>query len=156
MSGHSPVNSPLLRPPVSVYNGFSAGAASMANMSSEPGGGYGSAKYILSGALTANVYKEVLAVAGAGVAQVITAMSLDATLRNIGLKVVIDGVTVFDAVTDNLTTAQKGLLAVGNKVATANIVNHGSVPFNSSLSVQVKSTLTESNLVAAVVAYLLT
>jgi len=119
-------------PPTSIVNLQSGGGdyLSVAN--------YG-AKTTLSGALTANTYKEILSVTGRGVFYSLYAISMDTTSRKIGLKIVIDEVTVFDAVSGTLTSANQGIAAGGY----SNIV----IPiyFNKSLVASVKSSLSETD-----------
>lgn len=136
----------LNAPPTSIVNYYSAGGtqsavlfASAATMGT---------KETLSGALTAATYKEILAVTDSGVLFAAYALAIDTTSRTIGLKIVIDGVTVFDAVTDACTATRAGIVGVGNAVydagARLNVVI-APVAFYSSLSVSVKSSLSETD-----------
>lgn len=120
-------------PPTSIVNRQSGGGDSL-NVQN-----YG-AKITLSGALTANTYKEILSVTGRGVFYSLYAISMDTTSRTIGLKIVIDEVTVFDAVSGTLTSASNGIAAGGYS---NNIV----IPiyFNKSLVASVKSSLSETD-----------
>ena len=56
---------------------------------------------VLTGALTAGTYKEILSVTGAGVISLCAGFTADKTTRTVGLKLVVDGITVFDAVSGN-------------------------------------------------------
>ena len=107
---------------------------------------------ILSGALTAATYKELVAVTGAGSVKWAAVRCVDATARTLGLKVVIDGVTVFDAVSNSISATNSGMIAVGSKNGSYDVTD-GHAPFNSSLSIQVKSSLTETDKVALDVSY---
>jgi len=76
---------------------------------------------------------------------------MDTTSRTIGLKVVIDGVTVFDATTNSLTLTAMGIVAVGGMDLT--IVNPEEVPFNVSLAVWIKSSLSETDKIGTYITY---
>jgi len=136
------------KPPKSIINGFSAGGTLCTNNIS---GWY--LKTILSGALTAATYKEVLAIVGSGVIDLAAVYAVDATSRTLGLKVEIDGVTIFDAVSSACTATGGNIQAIG--VMTEVAVNVALQPktFNSSLSISVKSSLTETDKVGLKVLY---
>jgi len=145
----------LNAPPKSIVNQFSSGGVIGAGIADANG-----AKQVLSGALTAATYKELLAISGSGVLEMAYAKAMDATSRTVGLKIIIDGTTVFDAVSGTTTTADTCVLAVGNRGYFAAGINsyltRGAVPFNSSLSIQAKSSLSETDKVAVGYAYRLT
>src|SRR3990167_9251445 len=141
----------LLAPPKTLVNAHSSGGSAGTALTNIANQG----KDILSGALTADTYKEVLAITGAGAASFIGAKVADTTSRTIGLKVVVDGVTVFDATTAALTAASAGGIAVG--VPSVN-TGYPTMPtdridWKTSLSVSIKSSVTETDKVSAVVAY---
>ena len=109
---------------------------------------------LLSGALTATVYKELVSLSTPGILRLCGIVSEYATSRTLGLKVIIDGVVVFDEVSSAITTAREGFFAVGNTyfrnqtstpAATAEFESFG---FNSSLSILVKSSITETDKVS--------
>ena len=104
-------------------------------------------KGILSGALTADTYKEILAISGSGVIDICFAISKDATSRVISLKVVIDGITAFDAASASFAQTNCGIIAIGVTGDGALIVPEPMV-FNESLSISVKSSLSETDKVA--------
>lgn len=131
------------RPATSVVNYFSGGGV----LSS----GVVAGKAYLSGALTANTYKEVVSVTGAGEIAFAAAGANDATPRQVGLKLVIDGVTVFDAVSSVVSGANQGMFLGMKEGAYA----MPTVLFNESFSVEVKSTLTETDKVSAHLSYTL-
>lgn len=143
------------RPPTSIVNGYSSGGVQSGNSIRSDIAGNSTAKRILSGALTATVYKEILAITGAGDLKLLTAMTVNATARTIGLKVVIDGATVFDAVSSSISASDIGLVAIGHKTNIASDFSLDSIPFNVSLSVQVKSSLSETDFVAIETSYIL-
>ena len=130
-----------VRPPTSIINRNSGGGTSDAFVQ-------GSNIRILSGALTAATYKQVLTVTGVGIIATLAAVTIDGTSRSIGLKVVIDGVTVFDATTNALVAGNIGLAAVGGMN-----LSPEAVPFNVSLAVWVKSSLSETDKVGMYIAY---
>jgi len=133
-----------VRPPTSIINRHSGGGASN-------GVTQGNSLQILSGALTAATYKQVLTVTGGGIISILSAATMDTTSRTIGLKVVIDGVTVFDATTNSLTLTAMGIVAVGGMDLT--IVNPEEVPFNVSLAVWIKSSLSETDKIGTYITY---
>jgi hypothetical protein len=139
------------RSPTSIVNAFSSGGVSaviayLANF----------AKGILSGAMTANTYKELLSVTGAGVITSLTGIVLDATSRTLGLKLVVDGITVFDAVTDTVTTINKGITIAGfvqGATISATFAMTPFIPFHSSFAVSLKSSLTETDKMKLLINY---
>jgi hypothetical protein len=138
-------------PPTSIVTGFSDGgtalAAALGEFASDS-----QAKIVLSGALTAATYKEMLAVSGSGVLVCALVQVLDVTERTVGLKCVIDGTTVFDAVSAACTTDNSFMMLMGNAVYQGYI----SLPFNSSLSLSIKSSLSETDKIQIGYAYYLT
>ncbi len=144
-------------PPTSIINKHSAGGASVGDASNYISN-LGLSKQFLSGALTATVYKEVLAVSDSGVISWCSAYTINATARTIGLKIVIDGVTVFDAVTNSVSTTSHGIVAIGETHSMGGSTTNtlGRIFFNTSLSVQVKSSLSETNFVAMDISYITT
>jgi len=72
----------------------------------------------LSGALTANTYKDLLTVTGQGVIDICAAHVVPAAARTVGLKLAIDGASVFDAVSASTSTSG-GIAAIGTNVYTA-------------------------------------
>ena len=99
-------------------------------------------------ALDAGVLTEILAVSGAGVVDLALVYKTDVTERAITLKVVIDGVTAFNATSAADTTANNALIAVGIYSRTDGTLNGGGINpqpmvFNSSLSISIKSSIGE-------------
>lgn len=133
-------NSPLLLPPTMIVNRYSAGGATsqIALFNDE-------ILFVASGALSAGVYKEILLVSGRGVIQICAAVRADATSRQVGLKVVIDGVTVFDAYDADTAATSKGLVAIGIPTGASGAILPSPKPFTSSLSISVKSSLDETD-----------
>jgi len=137
------------RTPVALINGHSSGGTHSINPINS---WMNIHKPILSGALVAGVYKELLAISGAGAVKFLVALTKDVTERTVGLKVVLDGVTVFDAVSSSITAGSCGLIAVGAATYDGQ-QNLDSVPFNSSLSVSVKSSISETDKLAIKTSY---
>lgn len=133
--------------PSSIVNAYSDGGGQALLMTAR------NAKGILSGALTANVYKSLLSVTGRGRLRFIGARQEDTTSRQVGLKLTIDGTIVFQALGAVSTQNGGGVVAVG----TMNAVDYGQesdgVYFNHSFSVEVSSTITETDKVSARVNY---
>ena len=105
------------------------------------------ADHTLSGALTAATYKEMLAVSGAGVLRYCAVRAVDTTSRTLGIKIVIDGTTVYDAVCTACTAENDGLRAFSPETLPMQL------PFASSLSIQIKSSLSETDKVGLLVDY---
>jgi hypothetical protein len=131
------------RSPISIVNGFEAGGKSIVcNYLSS------ATKEILSGVLTAGTYKELLSVSGAGVISLLCGVTLDTTSRTLGLKLVVDGITAFDAVSETITTTLKGIPIVGffpGATISATYKQISFIPFHSSFAVSLKSSLTETD-----------
>ena len=135
------------RPPKTLVNGFHAGTA-YAILSSNPG------EKIASGALSAGVLKTVLSVAGAGAVQLLYARVVDTTSRTLRLRVTIDGTYVFDATTATLTSNNAGMTAIGYLPASGSeIVTFDSVTFNTSIVVEVASSLSETDKIVTHIIY---
>lgn len=102
------------------------------------------AKEILSGALTAGVYKTVLSVTGAGFVDVLAAVSNNGTARNIGLRLTLDGVVVHQKVVDG--SGYGGQMAVGlYSNSTYSSAAPQRIEFSSSMMVEVSSSLNETD-----------
>ena len=137
----------LNAPPKTIVNKFSVGGVT--------GIALGSAnnynKVTLSGALTANTYLEMLNVAGSGVLNVAYVYTVDTTSRTVGIKVVIDGVTIFDAISAALTTTTDGIMAVG--VSIGGHIIFEPICYNSSLIIYIKSSISETNKIGVCYGY---
>jgi len=108
-------------------------------------------KVFLSGVLTADTYKSILSIpSGRGVIFRAGVKTNDSTSRTVGLKIVLDGTTVFDAISSVTAQISSGLVGIGD------VVNAGPqppVPFNTSLDIQIKSSLTETDKISLVIMY---
>ena len=151
MSGvSSTLKTGIDRVPASLVNAASSGSILSGNgalLSYSTTG----ANNVLSGAVTANTYKEILAITGAGLLELCAAATQDTTSRTVGLKIVVDGVTIFDAVSSTTTASTTGLVAIGN--GGGGTSGGFPVPFNVSLSVQIKSSISETDKIAALYTY---
>lgn len=106
-------------------------------------------KKILSGALTANTYKTLLSVTGAGVLNFMAMNAVDATSRTMTLRLTLDGGEV---ITRSVTTAvqYEGAIIAGSSPfsTTASGMGFDAIPFSTSMLVEVKSSVTETDKVA--------
>ena len=108
----------------------------------------------LSGALPAATLKGVLNVSGSGVVNYVAAFVADTTPRTLRVKVVVDGITVADITSGAITIANYGLIAVGAGVAaggSGTTIDH--LTFNTSLVVQIASSLTETDKITTNIMY---
>lgn len=106
------------------------------------------AKEVLSGALTANTLATVLSVSGSGDVPFLSVHTQDATARTVRLKVTVDGTSVFDATSSSVSAAGLGIHAAGSTVS-AGVSNQGyPIRFNTSLLVEIASSVTETDKIA--------
>jgi len=110
-------------------------------------------KRIISGAVTANVFKNVLTISGAGMLKYAATVSLDSTSRQLGLKITLDDIVVFNAVCYASTSATDGIVGVGAMVTDLEYGGLESVYFNRSCIIAVSSTMSETDKIAATVNY---
>jgi hypothetical protein len=143
--------SPILKTPSAIVNFYSDGGKK-----SSSGIAPLDIKQVLSGALDTATYKELVGITGSGVLNFVSVTAQNATSRTIGCKIVMDGVTVFDAVSSAITGADIGILPVGAILGAYVTPLFDSLPFYSSLSIQVKSSLAETDLVKLYYHYHLT
>lgn len=97
----------------------------------------------LSGALSANTLKSIYAVTGSGVLAFAAARALDATSRNIRVYIVVDGTVVYDSTVSSIAAANNGVVAVG--LVDANGYTPIPFPFNTSLDIQISSSIAETD-----------
>ena len=112
------------------------------------GGGIIYGKATNTGALTAGVLSSALInISGtAGELSSLYMTTNDATARTMRLEVVADGVTVFDSTTASVAASGSGFWAVANGQVTSSIdVTTNPIVFNSTLTVKVASSLTETD-----------
>ena len=107
----------------------------------------------LSGALTAATLKEVLNVSGSGVVNYVAAFVADATSRTLSVKVIVDGITVADIRSGAITTSLYGLAAVGGGITSTGGTTIDHLTFNTSLVVQIASSLSETDKITTNIMY---
>ena len=130
----------------SIVNFHSSGGTSAANVQVTANSG---AREVLSGALTANTLGTLLSVTGPGRCPQLSAYAKNTTARTIRLVVDVDGVTVFDATSASISTANTGLFAAGSATSGSAPLNPGEpIVFTSSFVVRVASSLSETDAVA--------
>lgn len=102
----------------------------------------------LSGAMTADTYKDIISVTGSGVLNIAAVRPADNTARTVTLSVMVDGVEIWNqaqATSSSSTT----LLGVGEYAGldggSIPFVTGEMIPFNESMKIRVKSTITESD-----------
>lgn len=135
-------------PIATIVNYYSAG--SVVSTNSLAANDTNNLKETLSGALTATVLSAALiSITGRGRLNSLVAYTKDVTSRTVRLQVVVDGVTVFDATSSATTTSGAGLVAVGTmEGSTPSAQVFQPIDFNTSLSIKVASSITETNKVA--------
>lgn len=138
-----PPQSVLLRPTKSIINSQSTGPVNAIGVA-----GTTSSKEVLSGALVAGTLKALLSIAGAGQVPQLIAYSKNATNRTIRLKVTVDSIVVFDSTTNAFAVSGNGLLAVGQASGGTDYARSVPLNFNSSLLIEVASSLSETDFVA--------
>lgn len=133
----------------SVVNAYSAGGVATGATSLAAGIG-NNALEVLSGAVTAATLKTVLSLTGPGQIPLLTAYTKDATSRTVRCRVTVDGVVVFDATSSAITTSGAGMVVVGSTGGGTAAATYSPVPlrWNSSCTIQVASSLTETDKVA--------
>ena len=129
------------KPPKALVNYATSGVAGYTST-------YGQST--LSGALTAATLKEVLNVSGSGVVNYVAAFVADATSRTLSVKVIVDGITVADIRSGAITTSLYGLIAVGAG-GSSTTIDH--LTFNTSLVVQIASSLSETDKITTNIMY---
>ena len=150
---------------MSTLSQFSGGERTPANLVGAngtvgTGGGFstaalelGNVRRTLSGALTANTYKDLVSVSGAGVLKFLVSETQDATARTMHIKVTLDGVQVVER---SLAAAVSGTgtLAVGSFASNTPVGPiFDALPFKTSMVIAMKSTLGETDKVAAIYNY---
>lgn len=105
-------------PTKQVINAFSGGGVSVATIAASSTTNM--AKEYLSGFLSTGVKSAaIISLTGPGQASYCAAYSRDATSRSIQLEITIDGVVVFNPVSDFITATSRGVVAAGHGAATA-------------------------------------
>lgn len=136
-------------PIASIVNYFSAGGTSAANLTASA---LSNTKETTSGALTANTLFARHSLTGRGRLNLLTVYAKDSTSRTIRAVVIVDGVTVFDATTNAITVSGTGTCPVGTVTADGSLVFQP-IDFQSSLVIQIASSLTETDKIATGINY---
>jgi len=98
------------------------------------------------GAVTANILKSALSVSGSGQIDLLFTINGDATSRTHRIKVTIDGLVVFDSTSAAINAAPSGTSIIGTIPSATGIpVVFQPTYFNTSLLVEVASSLTETS-----------
>jgi hypothetical protein len=131
----------------SIVNFYSSGGVqSSAVINAAAAGG---AREVLSGALTAATLATALTVTGGGEIPALSVYTKDTTSRTVQIRVTVDGVVVFDATSSAVTVVNNGLIVVGFQNGSAGLTPSAApIRFNTSLTVQIASSLTETDKVA--------
>lgn len=106
----------------------------------------------LSGALTAATLKQMLSVTGRGQVNWVGVWRLDTTVRTISLKVTVDGNVVYNVTSGSASTSDRGLIGVGAAGSAASLgvgAVYQPLRYNQSLKVEIASSLTETDKLAA-------
>jgi len=117
------------------------------------------AQQILSGALTANTLKTVLSITGSGTLDFLAAIVMDSTSRSLRARATIDGIVVFDSTSAaGVSSVGAGCVIAGGRVLSDVTTNSMAIPsgnviFNSSLLIEVASSLTETDKLAIYTSY---
>ena len=130
------------KPPKVIVNGQSSGGSAQSALYYLPD--QINAKSVLSGTLIANTLASICSVSGSGVVEFVCASTVDTTSRTIRLKVTIDGVVVFDATSMAITSEYNGIIAIGGGNSTVG-VTYSPTTFNTSLLIEVASSLSETD-----------
>ena len=107
---------------------------------------------VFSGALTANTYKNVASVAAPGRLLFAAAYRNNTTSRSVGLRITLNGVVFYDVFDSAHTSIGRG--PVGAGFISASGISMSNYHFNT-LSVDIKSSLTETDSIRYAVVYTL-
>lgn len=135
-----PATSAITTPPRLIVNKY-AMAGWLAN--AKPNG---LGQQILSGSVTANTLSTVLNLTGPGTLEHLHVFTNDATSRTIRMKLVLDGVAVFDFTSAAIASSNSGGCVVGvYENVGSYLVALQKVPFKNSCVFSIASSLTETN-----------
>lgn len=129
-----------------VINGYSTGGVAPYSAASSHFG-----REILSGPLTANTFATVLSASGKGEVPLLVCYSKDGTSRTQRMRITVDGVAVFSpTATVASTTFGAGIIAAGSPLTGGSgpVALGLPIRYNSSLLVEVASSLTETDKLA--------
>lgn len=159
MGGFSttPSDTGLNKPPTSIVNSCSAGNTHVGPFELTQT----SCKAITSGTgFGAGINKNMLSLSGSGVIDICAVYSGDVSARTVGMQIVIDGVTVFNATSDSVSATGNGLLGIGTISGVTGtpsyLLSAIPTPFSSSLDVYVSASTAAAASAALLVQYRLT
>lgn len=138
------INAASLPSTTEIINFHSAGSTSTTNLNASASN---NAREVLSGTLTANTPATLIDLTGRGEVSWLSAYALNSTARTIRMIVTVDGIEVFDATSASVSGTNSGIAAVGAGSST-NVNQANVLRYNSSLRVEVASSLSETDLVA--------
>lgn len=122
-----------------IVNAYSAGG-----YSTTLGTLNGIGRNILTGSLVAGVLSNILTIIGRAEVPLLTLVTMDATARTLRLQVVVDGVIVFDPTSNSIVTSGNGLGAASPLQSSSGVFMGNPIRSNSSIVVNVASSLTET------------
>lgn len=116
---------------------------------------------ILAGTTVADTYKTLLNVTGAGFVNFLAGRTLNATSRNMAIRLTLDGIVVGERNIVGATAIGRTLVCVGSvqgsfASTTVAPLTFSKTRFNKSLLVEMQSSLAETNFIAALINYELT
>jgi hypothetical protein len=129
-----------------VINFYSTGGTA-----AYPGASNHFGRELLSGPLTANTFATVLSATGKGEVPLLSCYTKDGTSRTLRLRVTVDGVVVFNPTATTATTTNgAGIFAAGIPLTGVSgpLIQGAPIRYNSSLLVEVASSLTETDKLA--------
>ncbi len=103
------------------------------------------------GAMTAATLKTVVSVTGSGVLKAFGAYTVDATARTIRMQITLDGVVVFNSNSASISNTGYGGFAVGGTLTVEGYLDQ--IPFNTSMLLELASSLTETSKITPVACY---
>lgn len=126
---------PSLLVQANAANGYTSQAAAV-----------GDARLTLSGALTANTLATLLNLSGSGEVHSLGVATQDGTARTIRAQLIVDGITVYDYTSGNITNVGMGCMLVGSEAVGAGLAKSiGHLHYNTSLVLKIASSLTETD-----------
>jgi len=137
----------LSRTPTSIIASDLTDAVSLTGLTNAASRMAVGVRAVLSGAMTADTWKETLSVTGAGVLNFASTQTQNATSRNVGIRITLDGAVVISRTSTAVVTTNGIVLAVGSMVSTDNLndFKFEDIPFNVSMKIEILSSVTETD-----------
>lgn len=141
--------------PIAVIGSTVTGAHTITGMATGTLRGVLNVAEQLSGVLDAGVFSTVHEYIGSGVLNFAALQPIDATVRDIAIRITLDGVVVESRSIVNIATANAVLMAIGGMVPAANSNSFyiENIPFTASLKIEVSSSLNETGKLLATFKY---